>query len=132
METWRKVLWSDEATFTVTGCGHHRVYRRPDSDPLDPRYTVKTVKQPDSVMVWGAFSYYGVVELIVLEKSVKVDRIVYFTLLFDALHESLTKHRHYSLCKTVLLATLPRSARPSLPSRTSLSSLDLATLLTST
>ncbi|XP_042216883.1 uncharacterized protein LOC121862631 [Homarus americanus] len=53
LQDWRNVLWSDEATFTVSGCGHDRVYRRPDSDPLDPRYTVKTVKHLDSVMVGG-------------------------------------------------------------------------------
>ena len=93
LEEWRKVLWSDEATFTVSGCGHSRVYRRPDSDPLDPRYTVKTVKHPDSVMVWGSFGYHGVGELVVLEKNVKVNQFVYLELLCDALPDAFEKTR---------------------------------------
>ena len=39
LEQWRKVLWTDEATFQVTGKQVTRVYRRLGMDPNDPRYT---------------------------------------------------------------------------------------------
>ena len=35
--------------------GGSKVYRRPGSDPHDPKFTQRTVKFPDSVVVWGAF-----------------------------------------------------------------------------
>ena len=70
-EDWKKVLWSDEATFTVTGCGINRVYRRPGTAALDERYTSKHVKHPASVMIWGCFGYYGVGALVVGKKTLK-------------------------------------------------------------
>ncbi|XP_068236942.1 uncharacterized protein [Palaemon carinicauda] len=57
---WREVLWTDEATFSVTGSSAKRVYRPSGSDPHLPQYTSKTVKHPASVMVWGSFGYNGV------------------------------------------------------------------------
>lgn len=79
-EDWRHVLWSDEATFKVTGSGYQRVYRPPHADPHDPKYTVQTVKHPDRIMVWGCFTYCGVVTLVVLPKNVKVNRGIYLKL----------------------------------------------------
>lgn len=90
-DDWRRVLWSDEATFTVTGSGYDRVYRKPHSDALDPKYTCKTVKHPDSLMVWGCFSYFGVGELVVLPKNIKVNQYVYLELLCDHLPDSFDK-----------------------------------------
>ena len=55
-EDWHKVMFSDESTFRLVR-QDSKVVRRPKGVSLfDPRYTVKTFKQPDSVMVWGAFS----------------------------------------------------------------------------
>ena len=55
-EQWKKVMFSDESTFRLVR-GGSKVVRRPSSvSRYDPRYTVKTVKHPDSVMAWGAFS----------------------------------------------------------------------------
>lgn len=55
-EQWKKVMFSDESTFRLVR-GGSKVIRRPSYvSRYDPRYTVKTVKHPDSVMVWGAFS----------------------------------------------------------------------------
>ncbi|XP_076047198.1 uncharacterized protein LOC143028681 [Oratosquilla oratoria] len=51
VEKWKNVLWSDEATFTVTGNRLGKVYRRPGSDTLDPNFIHGTVKHPDSLMV---------------------------------------------------------------------------------
>ena len=55
-QRWRKVMFSDEETFRLVR-GQSKVIRRPINVPRhDPRYTVKTVKHSDGVMVWGAFS----------------------------------------------------------------------------
>lgn len=55
-EQWQKVMFSDESTFRLIR-GSSKIVRRPSNvSRFDPRYTVKTVKHPDSVMVWGAFS----------------------------------------------------------------------------
>ena len=53
---WRKVMFSDESTFRLVRGGSRLVRRPPGTSRYDPKYTVKTVKHPDSVMVWGAFS----------------------------------------------------------------------------
>ena len=55
-QQWRKVMFSDESTFRLVR-GQSKVIRRPINVPRhDPRYTVKTVKHLDGVMVWDAFS----------------------------------------------------------------------------
>ena len=91
LDNWRKVLWSDESTFCVSGGGPAKVYRRPGSDPTDPRYTQKTTKHPPSLMVWGCFSYYGVGDLVVLPKNTTVNKVVYFELLNDHLEDCFLK-----------------------------------------
>ena len=47
---------SDESNFQVFKMGSTTVRRPRSSDRFDPRYTVPTVKHPQSVMVWGCFS----------------------------------------------------------------------------
>ena len=55
-QQWRKVMFLDESTFRLVR-GQSKVVKRPlNVRRHDPRYTVKTVKHPDSVMVWGAIS----------------------------------------------------------------------------
>ena len=55
-QQWRKVMFSDESTFRLMR-GQSKAIKRPINVPRhDPRYTVKTVKHSDGVMVWGAFS----------------------------------------------------------------------------
>ncbi|KAG7177856.1 Transposable element Tc1 transposase-like 1, partial [Homarus americanus] len=91
LETWRSVLWSDEATFSVTGSNGGRVYRPPHSDAHLPQYTVKTVKHPASLMVWASFTYYGVGELVILPKNQIMNQYNYLELLSDFLPESFDK-----------------------------------------
>ena len=83
----KKTLWSDEATFTVTGNRGGKVYRRPGSDPYDPKFTCGTTKFPDKIMVWGCFSYYGLGKLIVLPKNETVNKEKYLELLSDHLDD---------------------------------------------
>lgn len=61
------------------------------ADRYDPRYTVKTVKHPDSVMVWGCFSYYGVGKFVFLEKGVSMNSERYLELLYDNLEDCYDK-----------------------------------------
>lgn len=88
---WKKVLWSDESTFTVTSTIGSGVYRKPGSDPHLAKYTTKTVKHPASVMVWGCFSYHGVGNLVFLPADVRMDRKMYLELLCDNLPECFEK-----------------------------------------
>ena len=91
-EKWRSVLWSDESTFCVSGsASSSRVYRRSGSNPNDPRFTVKTTKHPQSVMVWGSFGYHGLGDLVFLEPGVSVNKEVYWNLLLCHLESSFEK-----------------------------------------
>lgn len=87
-EKWLTVLWSDESTFTVTCNRDGYVYRRRGSDPLDPRYTCATVKHPDSLMVWGAFTGHGKAQLHVFHNKEKVNQYNYLELLCDVLPQA--------------------------------------------
>ncbi|KAG0725462.1 Transposable element Tcb1 transposase [Chionoecetes opilio] len=55
-EQWKKVMFSDESTFRLVRMASTTVRRPSDVSRYHPKYTVKTVKHPDSVMVWGGFS----------------------------------------------------------------------------
>jgi hypothetical protein len=52
-------MLSDESMFRCIGAIKSKVRRPNGSNCFDPRYTAKTVKHPDSVMVWGCFSAKG-------------------------------------------------------------------------
>jgi len=56
---WSKVMYSDESTFRCIRATRSKVRRPSGSNRFDSRFTVKTVKHPDSVMVWGCFSAVG-------------------------------------------------------------------------
>jgi transposase len=55
-EQWSRVMFSDESTFRCIRATKTKVRRPMGSDRYDSRYTVKTVKHPASLMVWGSFS----------------------------------------------------------------------------
>ena len=48
-------MFSDESNFQVFKMGYTTARRPRSSDRFDPRYTVPTVKHPQSVMIWGRF-----------------------------------------------------------------------------
>lgn len=83
----RKVLWSDEAMFCISGSQGGDIYRRRDSDPLIPKYTKKYVKHPDKIMVWGCFGFHGLGELAILPKNKSMNKNNYLELLCDYLPE---------------------------------------------
>lgn len=55
-EQWSHVMFSDESMFKCIRSASTKVRRPLNSDRYDPRYTVKTVKHPAQVMVWGCFT----------------------------------------------------------------------------
>ena len=60
--------------------------RRPSgSNPCDPRYTLKTLKHPRSVMVWCCSSAHGGGALYFMEKRQKVNSEVNIDILNDKL-----------------------------------------------
>jgi transposase len=78
---WDRVMFSDESTFQqVRGTGSNYV-RRPPGKRLDPKYTIKTVKHPPSVMVWGAITSSGRCGLQIFDKGVKVNAEEYIKVL---------------------------------------------------
>ena len=84
----KKVLWSDEVIFNVTHSRAGRIRRRPGSDALDPKFLCGTVKHPEKIMVWGCFSYYGLMEeLVILPKNQMVNKESYLDLIASHLFD---------------------------------------------
>lgn len=77
------MLWSDVVRSEVTDNQRRRMYRCPGSDSTDPHYIRHKVKNPDSLMVKGSFSYFGVGKLKILPKNNRLDQCSYFELVLD-------------------------------------------------
>jgi len=58
-EQWSNVMFTDESMFKCIRSASAKVRRPKGSNRFDPRFTVKTVKHPAQVMVWGCFSGSG-------------------------------------------------------------------------
>jgi len=82
---WRKVLWTDEATFSISDNKGTKVWRPRDSSACDPRFTVKSIKHPPYLMVWGAFAFGGLADLVILPRDQTVNSKVYLNILNDNL-----------------------------------------------
>jgi transposase len=59
VDDWRKFMFSDESTFRVIRSTKMKVRCSKESDRGNSKFTMKTVKHPESVMVWGYFSGAG-------------------------------------------------------------------------
>ncbi|XP_064082561.1 uncharacterized protein LOC135198676 isoform X4 [Macrobrachium nipponense] len=90
-EKWRKVLWTDEATFKVTDSNPNKVWRKQGSDPLASKVIAPTVNYPTYIMVWGSFGYGGLGDLVVLPQNEIVNANAYYTILNDWLESSFDK-----------------------------------------
>lgn len=91
VEQWRHVMWSDESTFRCIRSTAARVRRPIGTSRYDPKYTQKTVKHPDGVMVWGCFSgQKGRGGLYFLPKNVTMNGVRYVDVL-----ESHLKNAYY-------------------------------------
>ena len=84
-EDWMKVEFSDESTFYQIR-NASKLVRRPKGERFNPRFTVKTVKHPASVMVWGCFDgSFGRGRLGFLQKGVTMNSARYQDMLRDKL-----------------------------------------------
>ena len=84
-EDWMKVEFSDESTFYQIR-NASKLVRRPKGERFNPRFTVKTVKHPASVMVWGCFDgRFGRGRLGFLEKGVTMNSARYQDMLTEKL-----------------------------------------------
>lgn len=81
---WRKVVFSDESAFKTISKGQRTVRRPVGANRFDSKYTVKTVKFPAGVMVWGCFSgEKGSGGLYFLDKNMNMNAALYMNVLTD-------------------------------------------------
>lgn len=81
-QDWSKVIFSDESTFKTVSKDKRNVRRPVGADRFDKKYTVKTVKFPASVMVWGCFSgEKGTGGVYFLDKNVTMNQNLYINVL---------------------------------------------------
>lgn len=75
-----KELYYDQMKINFLLLGNHRdVFANQEFQiDNDPRYTVKTEKHSQQVMIWGVFSYMGVVSLYFPEKGATMNPLKYF------------------------------------------------------
>lgn len=86
-------MFSDESTFQTLRTTSRCVRRPKHSDRNNPCYTIKTVKHPDSVTVWGAFSGSGGRNgLHFLPKNSKMNSKRYLNVLEEDLIPSMETH----------------------------------------
>lgn len=90
-EEWKNVLFSDESTFKQNDCAPRFVRRPVDSSPLNPRFTVKTVKHSPGFMVWGCFGHMGPGTIKFLEKGQRMNSEVYISILNASLTRDMEK-----------------------------------------
>jgi transposase len=70
VEKWKKIVWSDESTFSQFSQGRScRVWRTPGEE-FEPSCLAATVKHSPNRMFWGCFSWYRLGPLVSLHKSV--------------------------------------------------------------
>lgn len=60
VDQWKRVLFSDESTFSVTNHSGLQYVRRRPGEAFKPWCITPTVKHPTSVMVWGCMAASGV------------------------------------------------------------------------
>lgn len=82
---WKKVLWTDKATFSISDTRGTKVWRQPGMSVCDPYYTVTYMKCPPYLTVWSAFGYGGLADFVFLPKGQTVDSKVYQNILSDNL-----------------------------------------------
>lgn len=85
VEQWKRVLFSDEATFQFKSTNHRFVRRPPGISRTHPNYTQKTIKHAPYVMVWGCFSHKCRGALSLLPPRTSVNKEKYLEILQEKL-----------------------------------------------
>jgi hypothetical protein len=70
LEQWNHVVFSDESKFSVCYGDHRNTVIRNKKEAFHPHCLKRTVKFPDSIMVWGCMSSLGVGSLHFIEGTV--------------------------------------------------------------
>jgi transposase len=91
---WESVMFSDESTFRLINPRAQKVRRSSLTSRYKQRYTIRNVKHPASVMVWGCFSGLGGRgSLYFLPPKVTMNSDRYIAMLKDKLLFWMTYHR---------------------------------------
>ena len=90
MEYWKRVLFSDECSFNISGSnGRIFVWRKPGEEFRENCIFPKFSYGKESVMIWGCISWNGTGKLHICEKKVNAD--YYMTILQNNLPPSIKK-----------------------------------------
>ena len=82
VDDWAQVMFSDEST--IRQFNRYAPYiRRPPGERFNRRYTIPIVKHSPSVMIWGAISVRGPLDLWFVPAKVTVNSVVYGHILED-------------------------------------------------
>lgn len=89
---WENVMFTDESTFQqVRSCGYNYI-RRPPNRRYDPKFTIKTVKHPPSIMCWGAITAKGRAGIAFLEKGKRLNSQGYMKILDEKVKVHMNIH----------------------------------------
>ena len=83
---WDRVMWTDESKIELWGPAEVQYVFRPKSKEYDPKFTLKTIKHPISLIVWGCISSNGTGTLHLIED--KMDGPMYVDILKKNVPES--------------------------------------------
>jgi hypothetical protein len=76
LEQWRKVIFSDESTFTINSHAGNVHVRRREGEEFRPECILKTAKHPKSVMVWSCMSANGIGRLEIVKGMMNARKYV--------------------------------------------------------
>ena len=79
----RSILFSDEKIFTIEQNHNHQNDRIWPKEAPSQEQVIARTQKPKSVMVWAGITYDGKTPLIFIKEGVKVDQVVYQTMLQD-------------------------------------------------
>ena len=69
-------MFSDESVFDIYGNRGSIKVRRRKNECFSKECILPTIKNPPSVMIWGAMSYNGLGRIRILEKREKMNQVV--------------------------------------------------------
>lgn len=76
LEDWKRVIWSDETRISIFGSDGIRYVRRRPGEDCIPECTTATMKHPQSVMIWGCMSWYGIGRMQVINGIINADKYI--------------------------------------------------------
>lgn len=80
VDEWKTVMWSDETMIEQFNQRRRKV-RRPKGQRYNEKYTVQSVKHPETIMIWGCFSWQGRGGIEFIEKNQRMNSEKYIDIL---------------------------------------------------